>query len=72
MFTHRAAFKEDKTVYYLSHAQKYVSKPNCPDLSMPRNVHTDMDTDPGSSGPQRPNKKVDFREIKLFGTPGIT
>ena len=68
MFTNRADFKEDKTVYCLTHAQKYASKPNCPDLSVPRNVYIDMDTDPGS-GPRRPSKKsrpVDFREIKLF------
>ena len=52
-------------MYCLTHAQKYASKPNCTDFSIPRPVYIDMDSEASGERGRKKTKFVDAREPKF-------
>ena len=56
----RADFKEDKTVYCYTHAQKYAAKENVESMEVSRCVWVDLETDRNKK-----TKFVDFRKLQF-------
>ena len=59
----KADFKEDKTLYCIKHAQKYVSKPNTTSFTVDRMVW--IDKDPEDTVGRKRSKFVDFRTLQF-------